>query len=77
MVKIHKLKISGLKCFILLKFFQTTPVISKTYFFQCELFENDNEFIVESMNIPKSFCNTAWLSINSNARLLSFSFDLP
>ena len=37
----------------------------------------DIKFVVENMNIPKGFCNSAWLSIYNNIRLLSFGFDLP
>lgn len=41
------------------------------------MLEDGQEFIVENMSIPKNFCNTAWLSIYSIVRLLSFGFDLP
>lgn len=57
--------------------FETSPVTSKTLFGACELFEDGKEFIVENMSMPKDFCNTAWLSIYNNVRLLSFGFDLP
>lgn len=77
MVKIHKVKITVLRRFHPSEVFETSPVSSETSFGACEQFKNGQEFIVENMSIPKGFCNTAWLSIYSNVRLLSLGFDLP
>jgi uncharacterized repeat protein (TIGR04076 family) len=77
MVKIYKVKITVLKRFHPSEVFEVNPITSKTPFGKCDLLEDGQEFIVENMSIPKNFCNTAWLSIYSNVRLLSFGFDLP
>ena len=77
MVKIHKVKITVLKRFHPSEVFETSPVTIETPFEECELFKEGKEFIVKNMSMPKGFCNTAWISIYSNIRLLSFGFDLP
>ena len=77
MVKIHKVKITVLKRFHPSDVFETSPVTSETPFGECELFKDGQEFIVENMSMPEGFCNTAWISIYSNIRMLSFGFDLP
>ena len=77
MIKIHRVKITVLKRFHPSEVFKTSPVTIETPFGECELFKEDQEFIVENMSIPEGFCNTAWISIYSNIRLLSFGFDLP
>jgi uncharacterized repeat protein (TIGR04076 family) len=77
MVKIHNVKITVLRRFHPSEVFKTAPAKSKTTFGKCEMLEDGQEFTVENMSIPKGFCNTAWLSIYNNVRLLSFGFDLP
>jgi len=77
MIKIHKVKITVLRRFHPSEVFEKSPVTSKTSFGKCQHFKNGQEFIVENMNIPKDFCNTAWLAIYNNVRLLSFGFNLP
>ena len=77
MVEIHKVKITILRRFHPAEVFEKSPVTSETSFGACELFKEGQEFIVKNMSMPKGFCNTAWLSIYSNVRLLSLGFDLP
>jgi len=77
MIEIHKVKITVLRRFHPSEVFEISPVTSKTPFGKCDTFEDGQELIVENMNMPKGFCNTAWLSIYSNVRLLSLGFDLP
>ena len=77
MVEIYKVKITVLKRFEPSEVFETSPVTTMGTFGACELFSEGQEFIVENMSMPEGFCNTAWLSIYSNVRLLSFGFDLP
>ena len=77
MAKIHRVKITVLKRFHPSEVFATSPVTIETPFGECELFKEGQEFIVENMSMPEGFCNTAWISIYSNIRMLSFGFDLP
>jgi uncharacterized repeat protein (TIGR04076 family) len=76
-VKIHRVKITVLKRFHPSEVFEKSPVTIETPFGECELFKEGQEFIVENMSMPEGFCNTAWISIYSNIRMLSFGFDLP
>jgi uncharacterized repeat protein (TIGR04076 family) len=77
MIKIHKVKITVLRRFHPSEVFEKTPIKSKTPFGKCDRLEDGQEFIVKDMEMPEGFCNTAWLSIYSNVRLLSYGFDLP
>ena len=77
MIKIHSVKITVLKRFRPSEVFKTSPVTMETHFGEYELFKEGQEFIVENMSIPNGFCNTAWISLYSNIRMLSFGFDLP
>ena len=43
----------------------------------CRVFKDGQEFIVEDLRMPEDFCTSAWVSIYSNIRLLSFGGDLP
>jgi uncharacterized repeat protein (TIGR04076 family) len=76
-VKIHTVKITVLKRFHPSEVFEKSPVTIETPFEECALFKEGQEFIVENMSMPEGFCNTAWISIYSNIRMLSFGFDLP
>jgi uncharacterized repeat protein (TIGR04076 family) len=77
MVEIHKIKITVLKRFSPSEVFKTSPVTPVETFGACETFKEGQEFIVENMNMPEGFCTTAWISIYSNVRFLSFGCDLP
>lgn len=76
-MKIYKIKITVVKRFSPSEVFKTSPVTPLGTFGACEVFEEGQEFIVENMNMPEGFCTTAWISIYSNVRLLSFGCDLP
>ncbi len=77
MVEIHKVKITVLKRFSPPEVFETSPVTTMTPFGACELFADGQEFVVEDMRMPEGFCTTAWVSIYSNVRILSFGCNLP
>ena len=77
MVEIHKVKITVLKRFSPSEVFEESPVTPLTIFGACEQFAEGQEFIVEDMKMPEDFCTTAWVSIYSNVRILSFGCDLP
>ena len=77
MVEIHKVKITVLKRFSPPEVFETSPVTTVTPFGSCELFADGQEFVVEDMKMPEGFCTTAWVSIYSNVRILSFGCNLP
>jgi uncharacterized repeat protein (TIGR04076 family) len=76
-VEIHKVKITVLRRFHPSEVFEKSPITTKTSFGKCDQLKDGQEFIVENMAMPEGFCNTAWLSIYSNVRLLSYGFDLP
>ena len=42
-----------------------------------DVFRDGQEFIVEDLGKPKGFCNTAWVSIFADLRLLAFGGNLP
>lgn len=77
MVELHKVKITVLKRFSPLEVFETSPVTPVETFGACKLFEDGQQFIVENLRMPEDFCTSAWVSIYSNVRLLSFGSDLP
>jgi len=77
MVELHKVKIKVLKRFRPSEVFETSPVTPTGPLEACELFRDGQEFMVENLRMPEGFCNSAWVSIYSNVRLLSFGGDLP
>ncbi len=76
MVELHDVKVTVLKRFHPSEVFEKSPVTAYTRE-ACELFKNGQEFIVEDLRMPEGFCTSAWVSIYSNIRLLSFGGDLP
>jgi len=78
MAERHKVKITVLKRFSPSEVFKTSPVTPVAPEGACELFRDDQEFIVgEDLKMPESFCTSAWVSIYSNVRLLGFGGNLP
>lgn len=77
MVKMHKVKISVLKRFKPSEVFKENPVTPVNPMEACELFKDGQEFIVESLQMPKGFCTSAWVTIYGNVRLLAFGGNLP
>lgn len=77
MVEMHKVKITVLKRFNPSDVFRKSPVTPVGPLPACELFKDGQEFIVENLRMPEDFCNSAWVSIYSNVRLLSFGGNLP
>lgn len=73
----HKVKITVLKRFHPSEVFERTPVTPvHEHFEACGVFRDGQEFIVED-GMPEGFCTSAWVSMYSNIRLLSFGGDLP
>ena len=77
MAKLHKVKITVLRRFNPSDVFPKNPVTPVEPLQACELFREGQEFIVEDLRMPEGFCTSAWVSIYSNVRLLSFGGDLP
>ena len=77
MMKPHKVRITVLKRFSPSEVFKKNPVTPVSNMGACELFKDGQEFIVDGMNMPDGFCNSAWVSIYSNVRLLGYGGNLP
>lgn len=77
MVKPQKVKITVLKRFNPSEIFPKSPVTPIKPMGACELFKEGQEFTVDGFQMPKGFCTSAWVSIYSNVRLLTFGGDLP
>ena len=78
MVERHNVKINVLKRFSPSEVFETSPVTPVEPLEACELFRDCQEFFVgEDGRIPEGFCTSAWVSMYSNLRILSFGGDLP
>jgi len=72
-----KVKVSVLRRFEPSEVFKKSPATPVRSLTACDLFKDGQEFIVESLEKPKDFCNTAWISIFSDLRLLAFGGNLP
>jgi len=78
MVQMNKVRITVLKRYSPSEVFKKTPVTPVTPFGACELFKDGQEFTVnEDLRVPEGFCTSAWVSLYSNIRLLSFGGNLP
>lgn len=78
MIEVHRVKITVLKRFDPSEVFEKSPVTPVARLGACELFRDGQEFIVgEDLKMPEGFCNSAWVSIYSNVRLLGFGGNLP
>ena len=78
MIEVHKVKITVLKRFDPSEVFEKSPVTPVAQLGACELFRDGQEFIVgEDLKMPEGFCNSAWVSIYGNVRLLGFGGNLP
>jgi uncharacterized repeat protein (TIGR04076 family) len=77
MVELHKVKITVLKRFIPSEVFETSPVTPVEPIEACDLFKENQEFIVEHGKMPEGFCSSAWHTIYCNVRTLAYGGDLP
>jgi uncharacterized repeat protein (TIGR04076 family) len=77
MAKLNSVKITVLKRFSPSEVLPESPVTPVKPMEACELFKDRQQFIVESLQMPKGFCTSAWVSIYSNVRLLAFGGNLP
>lgn len=77
-VERSKVKITVLKRFCPSEVFEKDPVILAKPLAACELYRDRQEFIVEENGqMPDGFCASAWQTIFSNVRTLSFGGNLP
>jgi uncharacterized repeat protein (TIGR04076 family) len=71
-------KITVLKRFSPSEVFEKDPVTLSKPLAACELYRDGQEFIVgEDGKMPAGFCTSAWQTIFSNVRTLSFGGNLP
>jgi len=77
MMKLDKVRITVMRRFQPSEVFRTSPVTPVGPFEACDLFRDGQEFIVENLKMPEGFCTSAWVSIYSSVRILSFGGDLP
>lgn len=76
-VELHKVRITVTKRFHPSEVFKKSPVTPVGPLGACELYQDGQEFVVENLRMPEGFCNSAWVSIYGNVRLLSFGGELP
>lgn len=75
---VSKVKITVLKRYSPSEVFKKTPVTPVAPLGACELFKDGQEFTVsEDLRMPEGFCTSAWASLYSNIRLLSYDGNLP
>ena len=73
-----KLKITVLKRLDPRDIFESYPVAEQSWFVPCEMYEDDQEFLVgENLRMPEGFCPSAWQTIYHNVRTLGFGGNLP
>ena len=77
MVKLHRIKITVMKRFSPSEVFGKSPVTPLAPMGACELFKDNQTFIVDDLKMPENFCTSAWVSIYGNVRLLAFGGNLP
>jgi uncharacterized repeat protein (TIGR04076 family) len=73
----QRVKVTVLKRFKPSEVFPSSPVTPVSPMRACELFKDGQEFTVQDMKMPEGFCTSAWVSLYSNLRLLSFGGNLP
>jgi uncharacterized repeat protein (TIGR04076 family) len=76
-VKLNKVRITVLRRFKPREVFKKSPVTPVSPMGECDIFKDGQEFILDSMKMPDGFCNSAWVSIYANVRLLMFGGNLP
>ena len=77
LVKFDKVKVTILRRFEPSEVFKRSPATPVASLTACDVFKDGQEFIVEDLEKPKGFCNTAWISIFADLRLLAFGGNLP
>jgi len=77
-VERHKVKITVLRRFNPSDVFKKSPVTHSGSFEACGTYRDGQEFTVDKDGkMPEGFCTSAWVSIYSSVRLLSFGGDFP
>lgn len=89
MAERHKVKVTVLRRFTPSEVFETSPVtlldlgLEKgkptrgTWLKACEVFRENQEFIVEDGNMPRGFCTSAWQTLYCNYRTLAYGGTFP
>lgn len=72
-----KLKITVLKRQDPTEIFEELPVAKRDWMVPCGIYEDGQEYILESLRMPEGFCGSAWQTIYPNARTLFYGGDLP
>lgn len=72
-----KVKLTVLKRLDPDEIFDEFPVEKQPWMVPCELFEDNQEIILDQLVMPQGFCNTAWVSIYPNVRTIFNGGNLP
>ena len=77
MPRAHKLRITVLRRLGPSDIFEELPVNRQDWMTPCNLYEEDQEFLLESPSMPEGFCPSAWRAIYHNVRTLGYGGELP
>lgn len=72
-----KLKITVLKRQDPKEIFDEFPVAEKDWMVPCGIYEDGQEYLLDSLTMPEGFCGSAWNTIYANARTILYGGDLP
>ncbi|MFC1803080.1 TIGR04076 family protein [Thermoproteota archaeon] len=72
-----KLKITVLKRQDPADIFDELPVAKKDWMVPCGIYEDGQEFLLDSLTMPEGFCGSAWITIHANARTILYGGDHP
>jgi len=77
-IETYRIKITVLRRFVPSEVFKESPVTPIGTFEACELYEDEQEFVIEEdLRIPDGFCQAAWHTIYGTVRTLAFGGNLP
>lgn len=78
MVGRNKVKITVLRRFHPSEVFKTSPVTPVEPLEACEVFRDDQVFVVDTNGrMPQGFCTTTWNTLFCDIRTLAFGGNLP
>jgi uncharacterized repeat protein (TIGR04076 family) len=77
LAKMEKVRVTVLRRFEPSEVFKKSPATPVNPLGACDRFKDDQEFVIENLEKPEGFCNTAWISIQNDVRLLAFGGNLP
>lgn len=76
-LEMTKLKITVLKRQDPNDIFDEFPVAKRDWMVPCSVYEDGQEYVLDSMKMPEGFCGSAWQTIYPNVRTLLYGGDLP